>query len=80
MSNPRIILNKLKWQNDFNFEKTEVIYIHRGAKENKKKIYGSNIKEIGISFMKTNTSMIPYHRIIKIKNKNKIFFQRKKDK
>ena len=80
MINPRIILNKLKWQKDFDFKKIKVIYIHRGAENDRKIISGENIVDIQRSFMKTDTSMIPFHRITKIIYKNKIFFQRKKDK
>jgi len=80
MTNPRILLNKLKWQDDYDFKKTEITYIHRGAKNNLKKINGEDILGIERSFMKTINSMIPFHRIVKIKNNDKIFFQRKKDK
>jgi len=76
MTNPRIILNELKWNKKYNLGYTDIYYIHRGAPDNIKKISGAEIMDIDKSFMITKTSMIPYHRIIKISYNQKTIFNR----
>lgn len=76
--NPRLILNKIKWTKEFDLNKITIYYLHRGAKDNKKILYGNYIKSIEKSFIETYKSCIPYHRIIKIEYDNKVIFDRKK--
>ena len=75
--NPRDVLNKIKWSDEFSFSELEISYIHRGAPENTKIICGEDIKKIEKTFIETKSSMIPMHRIFKIKYKEKIIFKRK---
>jgi uncharacterized protein (UPF0248 family) len=76
MTNPRIILNELRWRIKYNFDDAEIWYLHRGAPNDTKIITGKEIKNIGRSFMKTNNGMIPYHRIFKIIYNKKVIFER----
>lgn len=76
MTNPRDILNKLKWQKDFNLSLSEIWYIHRGAPDDTKIINGNDIVKLEKSFIKTTTALIPYHRIFKIVYKNNVIFER----
>ena len=76
MTNPRIILNELKWKEDLDLDKAEIWYVHRGAPNDTKIISGKDVLKLEKSFMKTNTSMIPYHRIFKIIYQEKIIFER----
>jgi len=76
--NPRDILNKLKWQNNYDICKAEIWYIHRGAPNDTKIISGGNIVNLEKSFMQTKTAMIPYHRIFQIIYENKVIFERNK--
>ena len=78
MTNPRDILNELKWKQDFDLRLAEIWYIHRGAPNDTKIISGEDIVNLEKSFMQTRSSMIPYHRIFKIVYKNDIIFKRKK--
>ena len=78
MTNPREILNELKWRKNFDIKLTEIWYIHRGAPNNTKIISGADIVNLEKSFMQTTTSMIPYHRILKITYKNDTIFKRRK--
>ncbi len=77
-NNPRLILNQIKWVKKFNLEKIIIYYLHRGAPKNTKIILGKEIKLIGKSFIETNTSAIPYHRILKIEYDGKVLFDRLK--
>ena len=77
MTNPREILNKLKWKKDYNLNQAEIWYVHRGAPNDTKIIYGKDILKLNKSFMETTSAMIPYHRIFKIIYENKIIFNRK---
>lgn len=77
-NNPRDILNKIKWQKDYQIDEIEIWYIHRGAVNNTKIIMGDKIIALSKSFMITATATIPYHRIFKIIYKDKIIFKRKK--
>ena len=76
MTNPRIILNKLKWHENKDIKKAEIWYVHRGAPQDTKIIQGNEVIDLGISFFKTNNAQIPYHRIFLIKYNDKIIFKR----
>ena len=76
MPNPRDILNELKWRQIFNLENTEIWYVHRGAKNDTKIIYGKYIVNLEKSFFQTKTAMIPYHRILKIVYADEVIFKR----
>jgi len=76
MPNLRNILNELKWRKKFDLDKAKIWYVHRGAPNNTKIIYGNEILSIERSFIETTTSMIPYHRIFKIIYKGEIIFKR----
>ncbi len=76
MSNPRDVLNELKWKGDFDLEKAEIWYVHRGAPDDTKIISGKDIVTLEKSFMQTTTAMIPYHRIFKIIYNGKVIFKR----
>jgi uncharacterized protein (UPF0248 family) len=78
MTNPRDILNKIKWKQDYDIKSAEIWYIHRGAPNNTKIISGNEILKLEKSFMQTKTSSIPYHRIFKIIYKGDLIFERKK--
>lgn len=79
MTNPRDILNELRWKQNCDLKFAEIWYVHRGAPNNTKIISGKEIINLEKSFMQTKTSMIPYHRILKIVYMdNKIFERRKK--
>jgi uncharacterized protein (UPF0248 family) len=76
MTNPRDILNELKWKQDCDLSLTKICYVHRGAPNDTKIITGSDIIKLEKSFMKTSTTMIPYHRIFKIIYKENVIFER----
>ena len=77
MTNPRKILNELKWRENYSLEYTEIWYIHRGAPNDTKIISGRDIVDLERSYMNTGSAMIPYHRIIKIIYDGKVLFERK---
>ena len=79
MTNPRDVLNELKWHKKYRLENAEIWYVHRGAPNDTMIISGDDIIKLERSFMKTSTAMIPYHRIFKIVYENKIIFERLKD-
>jgi uncharacterized protein (UPF0248 family) len=72
------LLNQIKWTKKNDFNKIIIFYLHRGALNNTKIIYGKDIKLIGKSFIETINSSIPYHRILKIEYDDKIIFNRSK--
>jgi len=76
MTNPRDILNEFKWREKYDLNEAEIWYVHRGAPNDTRIIYGKNILKLEKSFMKTNSAMIPYHRIFKIIYKDKVIFER----
>ena len=78
MTNPREILNELKWKEEYDIKNAEIWYLHRGAPNDTKIISGEEILEIGRSFMKTHSASIPFHRILKITYNGKNMFLRKK--
>lgn len=74
--NPRDILNKIKWDDTYNFNLIKIWYLHRGAPNNAKIITGKDVLEIQKTFIKTVSAMIPMHRIFKIKYNEKTLFKR----
>ena len=76
MTNPRDILNELKWKKDSDLSKAEIWYVHRGAPNDTKIILGNDIVKLEKSFMQTTTAMIPYHRVFKIIYVKKVIFER----
>ena len=76
MTNPREILNNIKWNPKYNFEDIEIWYIHRGAPNDTKIISGNDIVDLDKLFMHTTSASIPYHRIFKIIYKKEVIFVR----
>ena len=76
MTNPKVILNKLKWGQNQSLEQAEIWYIHRGAPNDTKIISGKDVLKLEKSFMQTTSAMIPYHRIFKIIYAGKTIFKR----
>ncbi|MHA1143949.1 MAG: DUF504 domain-containing protein [Candidatus Helarchaeota archaeon] len=71
------ILNRIRWDDQLKSVRSEIsiTYIHRGAKNDKKTIFYSEIEDILPAFftMKNETlpdekTNIPFHRILEIKN------------
>ncbi len=76
MTNPRDILNELKWKQDCDLNQAEIWYIHRGAPNDTKIMSGKDIIKLDKSFIQTSTAMIPYHRVFKILYEKKVIFER----
>ena len=76
MTNPRDILNELKWKQDCDLNQAEIWYIHRGAPNDTKIMSGKDIIKLNKSFIQTSNAMIPYHRIFKILYEKKVIFER----
>lgn len=74
----REILNKIKWDERMDFDQLEVVYLHRGAPDDLKRISGREIVNIGTSFLSLKGAEIPHHRIVKILYKGEVLFERKK--
>ena len=74
--NPRDILNKIKWDNNYDFNFIQIWYVHRGVLNNTKIITGKDVLEIQKTFIKTVSAMIPMHRIFKIKYNEITLFER----
>jgi len=74
----RELLNKIKWDGRMDFDELEVVYLHRGAPDDLKRIYGREIVHIGKSFLSLKGAEIPYHRIVRILYEGKVLFEREK--
>ena len=72
------ILNKVKWDGRMDFDQLEVVYLHRGAPDDLKRISGREIVHIGKSFLSLKEAEIPHHRIVKILYEGEVLFERKK--
>jgi len=73
----RELISKILWHPKFNPEDFEIVYLHRGAEDNKKVISMDEVHIEG-SFIVYNTTHIPFHRILEIRNKKtkKILFRK----
>ena len=70
----RALLNKIRWHKDYNPEDYEVLIVHRGAPGNVRVIPASSITEVlsgGFKFRDLNgdEKVIPYHRVLLIRNR-----------
>ncbi len=65
------ILNELIWHPKKSLEGIEVVYVHRGAQDDRMKIRAMDILDLGKSFfvikIGNRDTHIPYHRIIEIR-------------
>ncbi|WP_048191684.1 DUF504 domain-containing protein [Methanobacterium sp. SMA-27] len=73
----RNIINMVLWHPGMEINEIKISYIHRGAPGNLKQINGIYIERIerGFLILREGTQ-IPYHRIVKIENKNKILYKK----
>ena len=66
------ILNKIKWDKKENPIDNEISYRHDGALENKRSLMCSEIKTLSPNYFQyesvDGTTIIPFHRILQIKN------------
>ncbi len=70
-------INMILWHPDMRITETKITYIHRGVPGNLKTINGDSIARLerGFLILKEGTQ-IPFHRIIKISNNNKILWKK----
>ncbi|MBC7129038.1 MAG: DUF504 domain-containing protein [Thermoplasmatales archaeon] len=69
----RELLNKIKWDKKYDFNKVTLWYISRGERNDTGILKGEDIITIGKNFLETKNGMIPYHRIIKVEYEGKEF-------
>lgn len=84
----RAILNRIRWDDQVkeSGSKIQIIYIHRGAINDRKTVLFSEIKDILTAFFTLKSEIfpgektnIPFHRILEIKNleTGEIVYQKK---
>ena len=77
---PREVLNELKWHPKLKLRDARITIVHRGTPDNRRTIRGSEIVELGHSFMRVASAEgeveIPYHRILKIEARGEVFWQK----
>jgi uncharacterized protein (UPF0248 family) len=73
---PRDILNELKWREGKDLAGAEVWYLHRGAPDDTMVLPGSDIVNLGRSFIETDEASIPYHRVLRIVYDGRVLFER----
>ena len=71
-------LNKIKWDGRMDFDQLEVVYLHRGAPNDLKRIYGREIVRIGKPFLSLKEAEIPYHRIVRILCGEEVLYEMQK--
>ena len=71
---PKPILNEIKWRG-LDMEECEIDVLHRGAPGDKITVKGSDIS-LGRSFFTFGETMIPYHRILRIRYDGRTVFSR----
>jgi len=70
------LLNKLKWDKRYDFNKVIIWYVSRGEAHDIGYVTGKDVIKIGKFFLETIKGEIPYHRIKKIEYEGKeIYFK-----
>lgn len=76
----RKILSELKWHPDKALGNAEITYVHRGAPDDTRTIFGRDIIRLERSFfvleIEGEETRIPYHRIKRIKFEDKIIWEK----
>ncbi len=75
---PRDVLNELKWREEEELGKAEIYYVHRGAPGDYRTMEGSEVEDLGRSFIKCEESHIPYHRVFMIEYEGEVIFERER--
>lgn len=70
------IINQLKWDSTYDFEKVKVWYVSRGDLQDMSWVDGSDILQIGDKFLETTKGPIPLHRIVRVLYGEKEVFKR----
>lgn len=72
-------LNELKWKGSL--DRCEVVFIHRGAKDNRKTISGKRITEVKKSHFyysdDNRETYIPNHRVLEIKLEGTVIWRKR---
>ncbi|MEE9323390.1 MAG: RNA repair domain-containing protein [Candidatus Aenigmarchaeota archaeon] len=72
-------LNKLKWTGGL--AKVEIVFVHRGAKDDRKTISGRNITSIKRSHFyyrgNDRETFIPNHRVLEIRMEGKVIWRKR---
>ncbi|MFW6041059.1 MAG: DUF504 domain-containing protein [Thermoplasmatota archaeon] len=76
MTNPKEILNELKWRKNRSLDFAEIFYVHRGTQGDYKVLKGNEITELGRSFIRCEEGAIPYHRVFQIVYEGDVIFSR----
>lgn len=71
---PKLIINEIKWRG-LPLEECEIDILHRGAPHDNITVKGDQIT-LGKSFFTLGETMIPYHRIQRIRFKGDTIFRR----
>jgi hypothetical protein len=75
---PREVLSRAKHVGG-GFEGLAITYVHRGAPGDLKTIEGRDVIDIGRGFLELATgAMIPMHRIVEIRDGDRLLFRRKR--
>ena len=70
---PREVLLELRWNRD-DLDRATITYVHRGAPGDVMTIRGSEIVDLGRSFMTTREATLPYHRIVRIEHRGSVLY------
>lgn len=81
MHGPREVLNALQWR-DHALHEAVIHYVHRGAPNDARVVPGSDVVELGRSFMglrdpRAGVTMIPYHRVFRIERGDSCVWERR---
>lgn len=80
VATPRDALNELKWHQDA-LDRVVVWYRHRGAPDDRRAVPGTQILELGRSFLRIHGphggTSIPYHRVLVIERDGKPVWRRR---
>lgn len=80
----RRFLNEMKWHPKKSLKGLEVIYIHRGAPEDRMTVSAEDILKLEKSFfvieVDDKKTRIPYHRIVEIKRSDEVLWRKRSER
>ncbi len=70
----RNLLNKMKWHENYDFDKVKIWYMSRGSENDTASVTGNEVERLEKHFFRIKDGRIPYYRIIKIEYKGRVVF------
>ena len=75
---PRDALLRYRWTDGLGLSRLEIYYVSRGSTNDTAVVSGSEVTEIGGGSFSLGDTIIPFHRVLRIRDGETLVFERRK--